>query len=285
MPLKTILVPYVYDMDVHLVAGDGSEARELATARFLGKFENEWGAVVSRYEGYVSVHLDREQTRLVAVKALHEKRGRILDRTSHYELVSIDLRTATQERLLSARPGEAIRCPQWSPARGTLAFWRGAPRAPDAGIYVFELGADAPRLVLRAGPFYDSCNGSGPYLRWLDPERLVVYAGWNEGIWVVDTKIAKARKIDEGRKLSISPQIVPRDFGERISHLPRDVIIALWGDSRNPRAAPYWSPDARSYFYEVVTEGFWARRSLERYEPHEGKRSRVKTVWWSIYRE
>ena len=60
MPLDAVVVPYVYDMDVYLVRGNGSEPRKYLEAEFLREFENSWGSEVSEYDAYQSVHIDSE---------------------------------------------------------------------------------------------------------------------------------------------------------------------------------------------------------------------------------
>ncbi len=70
---------------------------------------------------------------------------------------------------------------------------------------------------------------------------------------------------------------------ERASLLPPEVIRALWGSRENPRAAPLWSPDRRSYFYYQVKDGFFSRGWVERYDLSTKERSRIKTVWWLPY--
>lgn len=286
MPLQSIIVPYVYDMDIYLVRGDGTRAQTFLKATFLRKSETSWGAIQKEFDAYLSVHINPKQTRLIAAKAIQQRRGGILDGTSQYRLVSIDLPTRAEETLLAGPQAKKLICPQWSPDGTRVAFWKGAPQDNDSGIFLWDVQANSLRKVSKITTFYDACEEMGTYLRWVDNDRVAVYVR-GEGIWLVDVKRVTSEKIHEARGLSIRPyySLTSKDFGKRISSLPEDIVAALWGDFKNPRAAPYWSPDKNFYFYHVVREGFWAKRWIERYDPQRQESAEIKTVWWAIYRE
>ena len=269
LPLQSIIVPYVYNMDIYLTRGDGSKTQKFRKAEFKGKFKNSWGALVEKYDAYISTHITQDQTLLIAVKSLQERRTGILGDTSLYRLVSIDIGTLEEKILLEGKPGEKIRCPQWSSDGAVIAFWKGASQDPESGVFLLSINTKKVRRILSLKTFFDSCEDMDTYLRWIDNERLAVHSR-HKGIRIVDIQNDIVERF---------PEV------ENISALPKEVITALWGDIENPRSAPYWSPDRRFYFYHVVREGFWAKRWIERFDTQTGKRVPIVTIWWSPYRE
>ena len=278
MPLDAVVVPYVYDMDVYLVRGNGSEPRKYLEAEFLREFENSWGAEVSEYDAYQSVHIDSGQTQLVAARAVEGRRRRIPGDRSRYRLVSVDLATKSEAVLLSSRRGEQLRCPQWSPDGARVAFWEGG-KTGNSSISVLTVETGAVRRVLDVEPFFDNCMRR--YARWMDDDHLAITSS---GVWLVDTRRMSSEELLED-PLHVGLQPYRLYSFEQASLLPPEVIRALWGSRENPRAAPLWSPDRRSYFYYLVKEGFFARAWVERYDLSTKERSRIKTVWWAPYKE
>ncbi len=269
LSLQSIIVPYVYKMDIYLTRGDGSETQKFRKAEFGGKFKNNWGALIRKYDAYISTHITQDQTLLVATKALQERRRGILGDTSRYRLVSIDIGTSEEKLLLEGKLGEKIRCPQWSPDGASIAFWKGFLQDPEAGVFLLSVDSKNVRRVLRLQTFFDPCEDMDTYLRWIDDERLAVHSR-REGVWIVDIQKDVVERIHDV---------------ENISAVPKEVVAALWGDMENLRSAPYWSPDRRFYFYHVVREGFLAKRWIERFDTQTGQRVSIVTIWWSPYRE
>lgn len=283
---QSIIIPYIYNMDIYLVRGDGTQAQRFLRATFLRESKNSFNAIVSEYDAYLSVHINQKQTNLVAVKAVQKRRGGVLEDTSQYHLVVIDLTTRDEKTLLIAQEGESVRCPQWSPDGTQIAFWKGSPQDQRSGIFLLATETTSLSNIQNVKTFFDYCEDMGTYLRWINSKRLAVYSS-REGLWLVDTQRTTSELVYDGRDLFISPyySLTSKDFSKKISSLPKDVITSLWGDSSNPRAAPYWSPDGRFFFYHVMREGLWARRWIERYDPQTGESSFVKTVWWRLYQE
>lgn len=301
--LKSIIVPYSYNGDIYLVRGDGSRSEKFRTVMFVEKFTDYDG-----YDGYLSVHIDPKQTHLVAVKSLGQKKGGGFDGASRHRLVSIDLTTGAEEILIEAQPLERIMCPQWSPNGKQIAFWRdddyrSYQRSDASGVFLWNLETNSLHQISKPiTTFFDSCEDMGTYLRWVDEGRLAIN-NREEGIWLVDVRKGTSEFIphtaspgfEEYRKrFSYLAEnvikagwgdIAPGDFHTRTSHLPSEVVPVLWGNPKNPRRGPYWSPDKRFYFYHVVREGFGAERWIERFDPKIGKSFKIKTIWWTLYRE
>lgn len=291
--LNSIIVPYTYNGDVYLVRGDGSSGEIFKSVTFVKK-----NIDYDRYDGYLSVHINSEQTYLVAVKAAGQKRGNNFEGASGHRLVSIDLNTGAEEILVKSQPLERIRCPQWSPDGKQIAFWsdddyRSYERSDDSGIFLWDIEKKTLRQISTPMTiFWDSCEDMGTYLRWIDSENIAVYDGQGgslgdtKGIWLVDsTKVTLEKIYDDPPLIKPYYSLATKNFSEKIATLPEDVITSLWGSVENPRAAPYWSLDKQFYFYHVMKEGFRAERWIERYDLKKKDASKIKTVWWSIYRE
>lgn len=293
--LQSIIMPYSYNGDIYLVRGDGSRSEKFQTVAFVKKFTDYDG-----YDGYLSVHINPKQTHLVAIKSLGQKEGGGFDGASGHRLVSIDLDTGTEEILIEAKPLERIMCPQWSPSGRQIAFWRDDDyrrdqRSDASGVFLWDIETHSLHQISKPiTSFFDSCEDMGTYLRWVDDEHIAVYSVGHvypgspeNGVWLVDVVKAVSEKIHDGQQLYIQPyySLTTKNFSEEISALPKEVIAALWGSVENPRAAIYWSPNREFYFYHVMKEGFGAERWIERYDPEIGRSSKIKTIWWTLYRE
>lgn len=272
--LQAVIVPYTYNGRIYLVRGDGSNAQKF-----------------SDNDGYVSVNINPWQTHLIAIKAFGGG-------TSEHLLVSIDLANKSEEILIEAQPLERLRCPQWSPDGTQIAFWRDDDyrpyeRSDESGIFLWDVERKSMRQI--SGPitiFWDSCEDMGTYLRWVDNEHLAVYDGTGgslgdtKGIWLIDIKETTLEKIlDSPPYIKPYHSLTSKNFSEKVSVLPEEVIVALWGSLKNPRAAPYWDTAREFYFYHVLKEGFGAERWIEGYDPQVGRSFKVKTIWWKLYQE